>query len=574
MPTRPYLNHQLNDIAMFRPYPSGKKGAVSSNSPYATSAGLEILKKGGNAIDAACAISLVLGVVEPYHSGIGGGCFHVVYHKDTNSFYACDARGVAPIKAYRDMFLNKNGEVDLGLTEFSGRSVAVPALYKAMDKLLKKFGTMTWAEVSAPAIRLAKDGFKCGFMYARISDTPEAEHNTKAYEGFKELYLHDGKPRTFGEIVKNPELAATMEGVAKNGVDWFYNGQVADDIVACVQKDKGVLIKEDLVKCNPKVRIPVKGTYRGYDIISMSPASSGGTHIIEMLNILENFNLEKMGFHSADSTHVIAETMKMMFADRSVAMGDPDFVKVQVDKIISKEYAKILAAKIDMDKAKEFAPTEGIEAKEYPGCTTSFSIMDDKGNVVVQTQTIRNWWGCGVIVPKRGFIMNNAMADFSPKVGVKTTQGLAYGMANAVQPGKTPLSSMSPTIVMKNGTPFLAVGCAGGPRIITSVLQMIINTIDYKMMMEPAVRTPHMCSLSLSQGLELEHGFSPDTIKLLEKKGHKVISLDSIGELLVMPNGIMNINGEFFPAGCNRTDGGGGVLTEFGTIGIDGISFE
>ena len=574
MPTKPYLGQSLSEIAMFRPYPSGKKGGIGSNSPYATAAGLEMLKQGGNAIDAACAISLVLGVVEPYHTGIGGGCFHVVYHKESNTFYACDARGVAPLKAYQDMFLDCKGEVDLKLTEFSGRSTAVPAMYKAMDNLLKKYGTMTWKQVSEPAIRLCRDGFKCGFMYARISDTPEAEYDAANYAGFKELYLNNGSPRTFGEIIKNPELASTMEGVAENGVDWFYNGPVADDIVKCVQKNKGVMIKEDLVKCEAKPRIPIRGNYRGYDVISMPPPSSGGTHIIQMLNILENFDLKSMGWHSADSTHVIAETMKMMFADRSVAMGDPDFVKVQVDKIVDKAYAKELAAKIDMRKAKEYSPTPGIDAKEYRGCTSNFAVMDKFGNVVVQTQTIRNWWGCGVVVPGRGFIMNNTMADFSPKVGVRTTQGLAYGMANAVRPGKTPLSSMSPTIVLKNGKPFLAVGSAGGPRIITSTLQLIINTIDYAMMMEPATRAPHMCCLSLDQGLELEDGFSPDTIKILKERGHKVITTGSYGELLVMPNGVMNREGEFFPAGCNRADGGGGALTEFDTVAIDGICFE
>ena len=574
MPTKPYLGQTLSEIAMFRPYPSGQNGGISSNSPYATSAGLEMLANGGNAIDAAVAISLALGVVEPYHCGIGGGCFHVIYHKETDTFYACDARGVAPLNAYQDMFLNEDGNVDLNLTEFSGRSAAVPALYRAMDSLLKKFGTMTWEQVSAPAIRLCREGFKCGFMYARITDTPEAEHNAAAYEGFKELYLRGGKPRTFGEIIKNPELADTMEGVARNGVDWFYNGPVAGEIVAAVNKNKGIMVKKDLVNCAPKPRIPVHGTYRGYDVISMPPPSSGGSHIIQMLNVLENFDLKSMGWRSADSTHVLAETMKMMFADRSVAMGDPDFVDVQVEQIIDKAYAKKLAAKINMDKAQAYAPTEGIEAQSYPGCTSHFSVMDRFGNVVVQTQTIRNWWGCGVVVPGRGFVMNNAMADFSPKVGVRTTQGLAYGMANAVRPGKTPLSSMSPTIVMKNGVPFLAVGSAGGPRIITSTLQLIVNVIDYSMMMEPATRAPHMCCLTLDQGLELENGFSPDTIKILKERGHKILETTSYGELLVMPSGVMQLNGEFFPAGCNRADGGGGALTEFGTMAIDGICFK
>lgn len=574
MPNRPYIGRTVDDtIAMYKPHVSGTEGAVSSNSPYATQAGLEILKQGGNAFDAACAVSLVLGVVEPYHCGIGGGCFHVFYDKKSDSFHAVDARGVAPINAYQDMFLDENGDVDLNLTEFSGRSVAVPALYRAMDGLLKKYGTMTWEQVSAPAIKLCREGFACGFAYARITNTPEAEHNSAEYEGFRELYLNNGQPRRYGEIITNPELAYTMEAVAKNGTDWFYNGPIADEIVSQVNKYKGLLCKEDMTGCAPKERTPVRGTYRGHDIISMSPPSSGGSHIVQMLNILENFDLKGMGFHSADSTHVIAETMKLMFADRSVAMGDPDFVDVNVEKITSKEYAKELAAKIDMNKAQEYSPTEGIEAKEYRGCTSNFTVMDKYGNVISQTQTIRNWWGCGVVIPGRGFIMNNTMADFSAKVGVRTTQGLAYGMANAVRPGKTPLSSMSPTIVMKDGKPFLTVGAAGGPRIITSTLQLILNSIDYGMMMDSAVKHPHMCCLTLDQGLELEEGFSPDTIKILEQRGHTIKSTGDFGVLLVMPNGIRNEDGTFYPGGTSRVDGGGGVLTADGTMAIDGLCF-
>lgn len=574
MANRPYLGKHVDDtIAMYKTHVSGTEGAVSSNSPYATAAGLEIMKKGGNAFDAACAVGLVLGVVEPYHCGIGGGCFHTYYDKKSDSFGCVDARGVAPKNAYQDMMLDENGEVDLNLTEFSGRSVSVPAFYKAMDNLLKEHGTMTWAEVSEPAIRLCREGFACGFMYARITNTPEAEHNRDEYEGFAELYLNNNKPREFGEIIKNPDLADTMENVAKYGVEWFYNGDVADDMVKYINKNKGLFTKEDLVNCQPKPRTPIRGTYRGYDIISMAPPSSGGTHIVQMLNILENFDLKGMGFHSADATHVIAETMKIMFADRSVAMGDPDFVDVNVEKLTSKEYAKELAAKIDMNKAQEFAPTEGIEAKEYPGCTSNFTIMDKYGNVLSQTQTIRNWWGSGVVIPGRGFIMNNAMADFSAKAGVRTTQGLAYGMANAIRPGKTPLSSMSPTIVFKDGKPFLSCGAAGGPRIITSTLQSIIGCIDYDQMIDSSLKNAHMCCLTLNQGLELEEGFSPDTIKLLEAKGHIIKHTTDFGILLVMPNGIRNIDGTFFPGGTNRADGGGGALTKSGMMAIDGLCF-
>ncbi len=574
MPNNPYLGQAISNIEMYKPQVSGSKGAVSSNSPYATAAGLEILSKGGNAVDAAVAVALVLGVVEPYHSGIGGGCFLLFYQKASDKVHAVDARGVAPINAYPDMFLDGAGAVDLSLTEFSGRSVAVPAFYRAMGSILQEFGTKSLEEVSVPAIRLCREGFYCGFTYSRVSDTLEAEHNKIAYEGFSELYQNNGQPRRFGELVYNNDLADTMQAVAKNGVDWFYRGPVADDIVRQVQKYKGVLIKEDLIQCRAVSRKPVRGNYRGYDVVSMPPPSSGGVHIIQMLNILENFDLHSMGWHSAESIHVIGETMKLMFADRSVAMADPDFNRVQINKLISKEYGKELAAKINMTQAQEFIPTPGIDAQEYRGCTSNFCVMDQYGNVLSQTQTIRNWWGCGVTIPGRGFVMNNTMADFSPKAGVQTTQGLAYGMANTVRPAKTPLSSMCPSMVFKNGEPLLALGAAGGPRIITSNLQTILNVIDYQMMMDTAVNSPNICCLTKEQGIELEHGFSPDTVGMLRAKGHTIVSLTDLGEFFVMPNGIMKKEGLFFPAGTKRTDGGGGVITESGSIAIEGINFS
>ena len=573
MPSRPYLGQQISDIGMYKPHVSGSRGAVSSNSPYATAAGLEILSKGGNAADAAVAISLVLGVVEPYHSGIGGGCFYLFFDKGTNSVHAVDARGVAPINAYPDMFLDACGEVDPNLTEFSGRSVAVPAFYRAMDGLLRQFGTMSWAQVSQPAIRLCREGFRCGFTYARVSDAVEAEHNRDSYEGFSQLYLDNDRPRTFGQLIRNSDLADTMEAVSQHGVDWFYQGPIADDIVRQVQKYQGLLVREDLEHCKVTERVPVRGSYRGYEIVSMPPPSSGGAHIIQMLNILENFDLSAMGWHSAQSIHVIAETMKMMFADRSVAMADLDFNQVQLEKLTSKEYGRELASKIDLTRAQSFAPTPGIEAKEYRGCTSNFCVMDGEGNVLSQTQTIRNWWGCGVVIPGRGFVMNNTMADFSPKTGVRTSQGLAYGAANGVRPQKAPLSSMCPTIVFQHGKPVLAIGAAGGPRIITSNLQTIINAIDYQMMIDTAVNSPHLCCLSLEQGLELEYGFSPDTVRLLSDLGHKIVRLPDIGEFFVMPNGIMKRDGLLFPAGTKRTDGGGGVITQSGSMAVEGIVF-
>lgn len=574
MSNKLYLDKRMPSTGRYRPEISGTQGAVSSNNPYATRAGLEILRQGGNAIDAAVAISLTLGVVEPFNSGIGGGAFSLYYHKQDDHFYACDARGIAPANAYERMFLGEDGKPDSELTEFSGRAVATPAIYRAYEVMLQKHGTMTLEQVSQPAIRLARDGFRCGFLYARASEFKNADYAASHYRGFSELYRNRDNPRAFGELVRNPNLADTMEQVAEHGVDWFYNGPIAEEIVAAAQCNNGVLTMDDMANCHAVYRAPVRGSYRGYEIVSMPPPSSGGVHIIQGLNILENFDLAAMGHTSAESTHLIAETLKLMFADRSVAMGDPAFVRIDLKRLMSKEYAYELAQKIDLTHAQEFAPTHGIEAKDYDGCTTNFTVQDRFGNLLAQTQTIRNWWGCGVVVEGRGFVLNNNMADFSAKPGTQTSQGLAYGTANSVRPGKTPLSSMSPTILLKDGCPVMTIGSAGGPRIITSTLQAILNVIDFNLMPDAAIRAPMICALTKNQGLEMDAAFSPDTVVLLEKKGHRVEQVPSYAVIKGYVNGILKQHGRFFPAGTWRAEGGGGVLTDDFAICIDGFCFE
>lgn len=568
-----YLNHQLPNMTAYRPEISGTQGAVSSNCSYVTEVGLEILRKGGNAVDAAVAASLTLGVVDPYNSGIGGGCFAVYFSAKDNDYFALDARGKAPAKAWPEMFLGEDGQPSAALTENSGKPVATPGMYRAYEQMLKKHGTMTLTQVSKPAIRLAREGFRAGFVYARATETGYANFACENYPGFKELYTNDGMPREAGTLVRNPDLADTMEQVAENGVDWFYNGPIAEEFVAAAQKYGGVIEVEDLRNTSAVYRKPIRGTYRGYEVISMPPPSSGGTHLIQMLNVLENFDIASMGQNSADATHIIAETMKMMFADRSVAMGDPDFMTVQTDKLISKAYARELAQKIDLSKAKEYAPTEGIEAITNQGCTTNFTVQDRFGNMVAMTQTIRNWFGCGIPVVGRGFVLNNNMADFSARCGCLTSQGLAYGSANAVAANKTPLSSMCPVILAKDGVPFVTLGSAGGPRIISSNLQVMVNIMEHGMMMEQAVRSPHICCLTQKQGVEMEYAYSPDTVRALEKKGHLIKLVPKYGVVKGFTNGIMKYDGRFYPAGTWRTLGSGGVLMDDGTVCVDGEVF-
>lgn len=571
-----YLGKEIPEIAFYRSHVSGTQGAVTAPNPFAAKAGLEILKSGGNAVDAAAATWLVISVVECFHAGIGGGCFQVFYHKETNQFYSIDARGVAPLNSYQDMFLDENGNVDTTLTEFSGRAASVPGAFRGVDAMLKKFGTMSWKEVAQPAIRLCREGFPAGFMYALCADNAEARYNAEHFDGFKELYWPNGRPPKVGQRIYNHELADTIEQVAEHGVDWFYNGPIADDIVSCANRYNGVFTKDDLTACRAKERPVVRGSYRGYEIASMPPPSSGGAHIIQMLNILENFDLKSLGYHSADYTHLLAEVLKIMYADRSVGMGDPDFVRINLEKITDKAYARELAAKVDMTKAQDFAPNDELVATAYetPTNTANFCVMDRFGNALVSTQTIRNWWGCGVVVKGRGFILNNAMGDFSPKLGVATSHGCAYKSdANAIRPGATPLSSMSPTLVMKDGKPFLAVGAVGGPRIISSTLQMILNVIDNGMMMDLAVREPYICCLNKNAGLELEFGFSPDTIRELEKRGHKVRLMPPEATLATVPNGILCMDGVFYPGETGRVDGVAGAITESSEIYLDGKPF-
>lgn len=554
-----------------KPSVHGSEGAVSSNSGYATRAGLEMLRRGGNAFDAAAAVSLALAVVEPHHSGIGGGCFSLLYHAENHELAALDARGTAPRNADCNLFL-KDGDVQDEWKDVGGRSVAVPGLYRAVETFLKKYGTMTLKEVSAPAVRYAREGFGVSYTGALTMTDDSVVRKRNLCAEFRKLYLkQDGSFYHFGEKMTNPELADCMESVARNGVDSFYSGPIAEKIVRAVNGRDGILTLEDLAEYQPKFRKPVHTDYRGYDVAAFG-LPSGGCTLIEMLNILERFPLSEMGHNSAASIHAIAEAMKLGFADRSSSMGDPDFVSADADLVTSKQFAARRSARIDPDSAGEFAPAEGIEAKSYPGNTSHFAVMDRFGNAVSQTQTVRDWFGCGIVVPGCGFVLNNAMSDFSAKAGALTSQGLVYGSANEIEGGKTPLSSMAPSIVFRNGKPFLAIGAAGGPRIITGTLQGILNAVDYRMLPEQLVRMPYITCLTRAQGLELESGISPDTIRILEEKGHKPVCVPAGQALSCMLNCVMRVENEYYPCATQRVDGCGGALMKDGHLLFDGIS--
>lgn len=555
-----------------KPVAHGSMGAVSCNNIYATRAGLEILNKGGNAFDAAVAVSLTLSVVEPHHSGIGGGCFSLLYDAKTGKTEGIDGRGIAPAKATADLFI-KDGEVQDEWKDLGGQSVALPGLLKTMDIVLKKYGTMTLKDVAAPAIRCARNGFGTSYTGALTMYDNSVERKMRLSKAFRKLYLkEDGSFYRFGEIQKNQEIADLLENIAEQGVDYFYKGKVAKQIVDLINDRGGCFDVSDMESYEPKFREPVKTTYRGYEVAAFAPPS-GGCALVEMLNILENYDVRSMGHNTAASIHALTESMKLGFADRSVALGDPDFVNVDVERLTSKKFAHerfTLAG----EKAGEFASADGIEAKQYPGNTSHFVVMDKDGNAFSQTQTIRDWFGCGIVVDGLGFVLNNAMSDFSAAVGAMTSQGLAYGSANAIQGGKTPLSSMSPSMVFKDGKPFLAIGAAGGPRIITGTLQGIVNAIDFDMTPEQLVNAPYINCLTRAQGLEVEYGISGDTRKILEEMGHKIVPVPVDQAMSTMLNSVMCIDGEFYAAGTKRVDGCGGALLPGGHIVLEGVSQE
>ena len=543
-----------------RPVAHGSCGAVSSNSVYATRAGLSVLKQGGNAFDAAAAISLALSVTEPHHSGIGGGCFALIYSSEDNEFHAVDGRGIAPGKAAADLFI-KDGEVQDEWKDLGGQSVAVPGLLRTLDLFLKRYGTMTIADAAKPAIRLAEEGFGVGYTGALTMFDDSVKRKLKLSEAMRNR-----------EIQNNPELGAFLRKIAAKGIDYFYKGEIAEKLTDLINARGGCFELSDLTEYQPKIRTPLRTTYRDTEVVAFAPPS-GGAAVLEMLNILEHSDLKAMGHNTAASIHAMAEAMKLSFADRSVALGDPDYVKVDTDRLVSKEFASGRYA-LSSETAGEYAAAEEIEAKEYPGNTSHFVVMDRFGNAVSQTQTVRDWFGSGIVAEGLGFVLNNAMSDFSAAVGAITSQGLAYGSANAIEGGKTPLSSMSPCMVLRDGKPFFAVGAAGGPRIITGTLQGIVNAVDFGMTPERIVNLPYIHVITNGQGLETEYGISEDTLRLLEKKGHHVIRNSVDQAMSTMLNSCMKVGDEFYAAGTGRVDGCGGALMPDGSMLLEGIVQE
>ena len=519
-----------NDI--FHPV-YGKNGMVSSEQGLATQVGLDILKQGGNAIDAAVGVGFALAVVLPNAGNIGGGGFMVLHDDKTGKDVAIDFREIAPAKASRDMYLDNQGNVIDGKSLFTHDASGVPGTVAGMEYALKKWGTMPLSKVLEPAIKLADKGFIVSDVLAQT--LKEEKSTLGKWSASKAIFFKNGEPLKSGDLLVQKDLAKSLRLIAKQGAKAFYQGEIATKIAKEMQSQGGTMTLEDLKAYKVVERQPIIGDYRGYKVVTMPPPSSGGVHLIEILNMLEHYPIKEDGVNSAKNIHHMAESMKLAYADRSEYLGDPDFVKIPVTGLTSKAYANERVKTIDDNKARLSSTIKPGKPQPYESDqTTHFSVMDKAGNAVAVTYTLNLNFGSGIVVEGTGILLNNEMDDFSVKPGVPNAFGLVGGAANAIEAKKRPLSSMTPTIVMKNNKPWLVTGSPGGARIITTVLQSVVNTIDHEMNPAEAIITPRVHHQWLPDELRVEEGISPDTIKLLQDKGHKVVTKAPMGRIQII----------------------------------------
>lgn len=506
-----------------------ENGMVSAQERLAAEIGRDIMAKGGNAVDAGVAVAFALAVTLPRAGNLGGGGFMLVHDAETGQTHAIDYREMAPSGASRDMFLDDKGQADSDRSLYTGAASGVPGTVAGMRIALDNYGSMPWADVIAPAIRLAEQGIT---VTPDLADSLEAEREalTKHPSTARIFFKPDGAGYRPGERLVQADLAATLKAIAAGGPDGFYKGAVAENIAKAVQAAGGPMTVADLAAYRPVLREPVRGTYRGYEIVSMPPPSSGGVHLIEILNTLEGYPIGALGQNSAETIHLMAEAMKLAYADRSEYLGDPDFVDVPVSALTSKDYAAALRGRISAEYATPSSMIRPGDLAPYESDqTTHFSVVDKAGNAVSNTYTINLNYGSGLVAEGTGVLMNNEMDDFSAKPGVPNAFGLVGGDANAVQAGKRPLSSMTPTIVLKDGQTWLVTGSPGGARIITTVLQVIMNMVDHGMNVAEASTAPRVHHQWLPDELRVEEGISPDTLRLLAAKGHVIAEKPVMG---------------------------------------------
>jgi len=501
-------------------------GIVVSDSELATKVGMEILKRGGNAMDAAVATAFALGVVDPASSGVGGGGFMVIYQAKEKKAHVLDFRETAPSATRRDLYI-KGGRPAPALSLTGALAVAVPGEVAGLTEALKRFGTLPLPTVMAPAIRYAAEGFP---LRGHLRHAIERQFpSIRKSPDLARVFLAKDEVLPEGERIRQPELAETLKAVAEQGAQVFYQGWIAQAIVETIKKEGGILTLDDLRNYKPVWREPIIGSYRKRHVITMPPPSSGGIALIQMLNVLEGYQLHLIPHNSATYLHLLAETMKHAFADRAQYLGDPDFVPAPTEKLTSKEYAAWIRGRIS--SVRTFSPRYyGLASfKPEQGGTTHFGVLDRSGDAVSCSLTINTQFGSKVIVPGTGVILNNEIDDFSIEPAVPNVYGLIGTEANSIQPKKRPLSSMTPTIILQDDRPVLIVGASGGPRIISATLQTILNVVDFHLPLKRAIESPRIHHQWIPHELAVEGKILPNTRKSLERIGHAVKEKSSLG---------------------------------------------
>ena len=518
--------------AGLRPYHAQNAVVVSANE-LASRAGVDMMKAGGNAVDAAVATGFALAVVLPEAGNLGGGGFMLIRMAD-GAVHFLDYREKAPAAATANMYLDAQGNVIENASLLGYKAIAVPGSVAGLAFAQKRYGKLPLTQVMAPAIKLAREGFVLTYEDAEDLRDPDLAHFPES----KRIFQRDGNPYQPGDVLRQPDLARTLERIAKNPDD-FYHGALAQELSAAMKKGGGLITPNDLASYEVKERKPIRGTYRDYDIISAPPPSSGGIALLEILNILEGYDLNKYGNRSADAIHVVTEAFRRAFFDRAEFLGDPDFAKIPVAQLIDKRYAAGWRESIDpahaspskdlrrpavFNELETYAAVHPLipTATNEPSNTTHYSVVDPSGNAVAVTTTLNDAFGSHVTAEGLGFLLNDEMDDFTSKEGVPNVYGLIQGPANAIGPGKRPLSAMTPTVVLKDGKLYLVLGAEGGPTIITTVANILMGVVDFGLDIQESVNAPRFHHQWLPDELRLEDRISPDTVRLLKNKGHKI----------------------------------------------------
>ena len=524
-------------IASYAQSDISSDGVVVTQHYLATEIGENILAQGGNAYDAAIAVGFALAVVLPRAGNIGGGGFMVIYDEDSNDTYAIDYREKAPAASFKDMYLDENGEFDILKSTFGYNAIGVPGTVHGFWSVHQRFGSLPWADLIHPAIILAERGFVMSdYMAQTLNNYSE---KMSYYDETRNIFLRNYPNLKDSRLIPN-DWAKTLKRIQQDGLNGFYSGETALLIAADMKENGGLITEQDLLDYRSIWRDPIKGTYRGRTIVTMPPPSSGGIHLIQMLNILENFELGSYEHNSYQYVSLLSETMKYAYADRSEYLGDPDFFEVPISKITAKEYAKIISASIEeLGVLPSSKINPGMYINPESNETTHFSIADKFGNVISNTYTINSAFGSGVTIKGTGILMNNEMDDFSGQPGVPNQFGLLGGIANEIEPAKRPLSSMTPTIVFDNGDPFLAIGSPGGSRIITAVLQIILNVIDFEQSLEEATDSKRVHHQWYPDDIDIEETYNQ--INELMDLGYKIDIIDTA----TCTQSIMIDDGEF-----------------------------